>query len=182
MSAFVVALLLALTGPASLPDVDTAARFELRGRVADPLGGVIAGAHVTARSARTREARDTVTDARGQFTFRLDAGVYLVTVAADGFVEATRTVSLGDTPAESRDFVLAIAGVQESVTLTAPLIDPTVVTSTATKSATPVRDVPQSITVVSGQLMKDQLMASMGDVVRYVPGITAHQGENNRDE
>src|SRR5262249_24084072 len=69
-------------------------------------------------------------------------------------------------------------------TLTAPLLDPSVVTSTATatKSATPVRDVPQSITVVSGQLMKDQLMASMGDVVRYVPGITAHQRENNRDE
>ena len=25
-------------------------------------------------------------------------------------------------------------------------------------------------------------MTSIGDVVRYVPGITAHQGENNRDQ
>ena len=25
-------------------------------------------------------------------------------------------------------------------------------------------------------------MMSVGDVVRYVPGITAHQGENNRDD
>ena len=25
-------------------------------------------------------------------------------------------------------------------------------------------------------------MTSIADVVRYVPGITAHQGENNRDD
>ena len=38
----------------------------------------------------------------------------------------------------------------------------------------------QSITVVTDQLMKDQLMTSIEDLVRYVPGVTAHQGENNR--
>src|SRR4026209_2832143 len=30
--------------------------------------------------------------------------------------------------------------------------------------------------------MRDQMMMSVADVVRYVPGITAHQGENNRDD
>jgi len=30
--------------------------------------------------------------------------------------------------------------------------------------------------------MKDQMMMSIGDVVRYVPGIIAIQGENNRDQ
>ncbi len=182
MSAVVVSLLLALAGPTLLTSTDAVARFDLRGRVVDPLGGVIVGAHVTARSASTREARTTVSDARGEFTLLLEAGVYVVTVAADGFVETAHTVTVGETHSEMRDFVLAIAGVQESVTLTAPLLDPAVVTSTATRTTTPMRDVPQSITVVSGQLMKDQLMASMGAVVQYVPGITAHQGENNRDE
>jgi len=43
-------------------------------------------------------------------------------------------------------------------------------------------DIPQSITVVTQQLIQDQMMLSVGDVVRYVPGITAHQGENNRDQ
>jgi len=42
--------------------------------------------------------------------------------------------------------------------------------STATRTNTALRDVPQSITVVSGQQMKDQLMASIGAVVQYVPG------------
>src|SRR5204862_7979208 len=47
---------------------------------------------------------------------------------------------------------------------------------------TPLRDGPQSVTVVTRELMTDQMMMSVGDVVRYVPGITAIQGENNRDQ
>src|SRR6201999_3396942 len=31
-------------------------------------------------------------------------------------------------------------------------------------------------------LIQDQMMLSLGDVVRYVPGAAQHQGENNRDE
>src|SRR4030095_16068410 len=30
--------------------------------------------------------------------------------------------------------------------------------------------------------INDQMLLSIGDVVRYIPGITAHQGENNRDQ
>lgn len=54
--------------------------------------------------------------------------------------------------------------------------------STATKTPTPLRDVPQAVTVVSHELIKDQGMQSMADVVRYVPGITMGQGEGNRDQ
>ena len=41
---------------------------------------------------------------------------------------------------------------------------------------------PQSVTVVTKELIKDQMMMSVGDVMRYVPGISVHQGENNRDQ
>ncbi len=54
-------------------------------------------------------------------------------------------------------------------------------TSTATKTDTLLRDVPQSITVVTQQLIKDQGMQNMADVVRYVPGIGMAQGEGNRE-
>jgi catecholate siderophore receptor len=54
-------------------------------------------------------------------------------------------------------------------------------TSTATKTDTLLRDIPQSITVVTQRLIKDQAMQSMADVVRYVPGIGMAQGEGNRD-
>jgi catecholate siderophore receptor len=55
-------------------------------------------------------------------------------------------------------------------------------TATATKTDTPLLDVPQSVTVVARPLIRDQRMTTMADVVRYVPGIQVHQGENNRDQ
>ena len=55
-------------------------------------------------------------------------------------------------------------------------------TSTATKTTTLLRDVPQSVTVVTHELMRDHAMQGMADVVRYVPGITMGQGEGNRDQ
>lgn len=54
-------------------------------------------------------------------------------------------------------------------------------TSTATKTDTPLRDVPQSITVITDELIRDQSMQSMADVVRYVPGVSMGQGEGHRD-
>jgi catecholate siderophore receptor len=54
--------------------------------------------------------------------------------------------------------------------------------STATKTDTPLREVPASLTVIPSALMKDQAMQSMGDVFRYVPGVLMHQGEGNRDQ
>jgi catecholate siderophore receptor len=50
------------------------------------------------------------------------------------------------------------------------------------KDATPLRDSPQSVTVIPRQLVRDQLMLSIGDVTKFVPGIQQHQGENNRDQ
>lgn len=54
-------------------------------------------------------------------------------------------------------------------------------TSTATKTDTPLRDVPQSITVVTRELIEDQNMQNIADAVRYVPGVGMAQGEGNRD-
>lgn len=54
--------------------------------------------------------------------------------------------------------------------------------TSATKTRTPLHDIPQSIVVVSQEQIQDQALLSIGDVVRYLPGITAHQGENNRDQ
>lgn len=52
---------------------------------------------------------------------------------------------------------------------------------TATKTDTPLVNVPQSISVVTQDVMRDQAMLNMGDVVRYIPGFGMAQGEGNRD-
>lgn len=54
-------------------------------------------------------------------------------------------------------------------------------TKVATKTDTQLRNIPQSITVVTDQQIKDQDMQSMADVVRYVPGVQMAQGEGHRD-
>lgn len=53
--------------------------------------------------------------------------------------------------------------------------------ATATKTDTPLQDIPQSISVVTQDLIRDQAMQNMGDVVRYIPGFGMAQGEGNRD-
>ncbi|HYD95415.1 MAG TPA: TonB-dependent siderophore receptor [Noviherbaspirillum sp.] len=54
--------------------------------------------------------------------------------------------------------------------------------ATFTRTDTPLKEVPASLTVVPGEVMRDQAMGSIADVIRYVPGATAHQGEGNRDQ
>ncbi len=54
-------------------------------------------------------------------------------------------------------------------------------TNTATKTNTLLRDVPQAISVVTSDLIKDLSIRSIADAVRYVPGVGVSQGEGNRD-
>jgi len=54
--------------------------------------------------------------------------------------------------------------------------------STATKSSTPLRDIPQSVNVVPGQLLRDQAARSMEDALRNVPGVAASHGDGQRDQ
>jgi catecholate siderophore receptor len=55
-------------------------------------------------------------------------------------------------------------------------------TSVATKTNTPLLDIPQSVSVVTKDFIRDQGFQSLTDVTRYVPGVAIHQGEGNRDE
>jgi catecholate siderophore receptor len=72
-------------------------------------------------------------------------------------------------------------GPNSTVTVIGTRYRPAVVSS-ATRTQTPVRDVPQALTLVTEEQVRDQSFGSIGDVVRYVAGVTAHQGENNRDQ
>lgn len=54
-------------------------------------------------------------------------------------------------------------------------------TTTATKTDTALIDIPQSISLITRDLIDDQMMRSMADVVRYVPGVAMGQGEGHRD-
>lgn len=51
----------------------------------------------------------------------------------------------------------------------------------ATRTNTPLIDVPQAINVVSVKQIEDQAVNSIGDAIRYVPGVFSAQGEGNRE-
>ncbi len=51
----------------------------------------------------------------------------------------------------------------------------------AMKTDTPLLDVPQSVSIVTRDLILDQSMQNLADVVRYVPGAGMAQGEGHRD-
>lgn len=55
-------------------------------------------------------------------------------------------------------------------------------TRTATKTDTPLQNVPQAVTIVSQQQIEDRAIRSLGEVLRYVPGALAAQGEGHRDQ
>jgi catecholate siderophore receptor len=55
-------------------------------------------------------------------------------------------------------------------------------TSVATKTNTPLLNIPQSLSVITRDFIRDQSFQGLTDVTRYVPGVAVHQGEGNRDE
>ena len=96
------------------------------------------------------------------------------------------TTSLGSSPAIASEAELAAVDMAESA-------DPIVVvgqreeygvrsTSTATKTNTDIKDVPQALTVISESQVEDQQLRSIADVMYFVPGATPGTGESNRDQ
>ena len=151
----------------------------LEGRILDPAGAPISGAHVTVVPKGGLPGASADSTPEGRYSLVLEPGAYTLKVAKEGFVETVREVVL---PSSANDITLQVATVVASVTVTESAAYLAPASRTATKTLTLLRDVPQSVSVVTRELVQDQLMMSMGDVVRYTPGITAIQGENNRDQ
>ncbi|GAA4034152.1 TonB-dependent siderophore receptor [Sphingomonas rosea] len=55
-------------------------------------------------------------------------------------------------------------------------------TITGTKTDTPLKDIPQAISVVSEAQIEDQALRSVADLLMFVPGATPGTGEANRDQ
>lgn len=124
---------------------------------------------------------------QGKVTFGLE-GDFEMKQALDRLLENSglQVAQLGESFAITP--IPAANGAEQVVTLPSIQISATntnryaaTSTSTATKTNTLLRDVPQSITVITGDLIKDQSIRSLADAVRYVPGVGVSQGEGNRD-
>ena len=179
---FAVALMLFFVTPRAASAQQLPEARVVRGTVFDPSRAPIAGARIRALGKTQTPAATSATDQRGEFTLEVPPGDITVTISADGFLAASHQIAANAATPVAVEFVLQISSVQEQVDVTGRSPYQVHAVNSATKTPTPLRDVPQSVTVVTQELIKDQLMQSLGDVVRYIPGISAHQGENNRDD
>ncbi|HUE85261.1 MAG TPA: TonB-dependent siderophore receptor [Vicinamibacterales bacterium] len=172
-----VLLLAALAAPAAAalrPD-DQRTR-SISGTVFDAMGGVIAGATITLHTAHGTQQTTTRSD--GSFTFEhVLPGSATLTVVFDLFAARVIDVTRQDRPLR---IVMDPVGITEAVTVQAPAGGERRIAS-GTRTETPLRDVPQAISVVSRDLIADQAMRTMADVVNYVPGVGMAQGEGHRD-
>ena len=125
----------------------------------------IVGARVRVRSEAT--ATSLLTDSNGRFAVELPPGVYTLDFVADGFAAVSRAISINSGKSESLDIVLRpeVSTATVTVVATDALGYRTEAVNSATRTFTALRDVPQSITVVSSKQIKDQSMASIADVV-----------------
>jgi catecholate siderophore receptor len=158
------------------------ARSSLRGRVLDQNRAAIPGAKVVAEATGGSGSGSAITDQNGEFALMLEPGEYTVRITVNGFSDAVQTIRLNQGSNPFFEVILQVSGAISSVTVVDVGGYQTAAIGSATKTLTPLRDIPQSITVVTNEQIKDQMLMSISDLVRYMPGITAHQGENNRDD
>ncbi|MCA8889679.1 MAG: TonB-dependent siderophore receptor [Parvularculaceae bacterium] len=84
--------------------------------------------------------------------------------------------------ADENDLRLRLAAVKDQILVTGERVEYTSDhTASATKTDTALIDIPQSISLITRDLIDDQMMRSMADVVQYVPGVSMGQGEGHRD-
>ena len=117
---------------------------------------------------------------------RLPSLLSLLTLAFPTAVSAQYPTSPGDTSARSDTTAVDTAGRKLGpLRVVAPRrigYAAASATTTATKTPTLLRDVPQSVTTISRSVIGDLSMQSMADVVRLIPGIMMGQGEGHRDQ
>lgn len=153
----------------------------IQGRVSDETGAAIVGARVLASPSSGRTGVTASTNHKGEFALPLDPGAYQFQVMADGFADHRQDLTVAEASPAPLQIALRILEQRTTITVSEAAGYQVTTTSTATKTPTALLDIPQSIGIVSRELIKDQMMTSMADAVRYIPGITMQQGEGHRD-
>ena len=114
----------------------------------------------------------TVTDPSGHFTFSgVMPGHYQLRVFASGFQEFTRAI---DTTRDQLDLSvpLTLMPVQSSVTVPGDAQGIVVSASgTGTLTPTPLMDLPQSVQIVTREMLDTQKVFDFADALQYLPGV-----------
>ena len=95
-----------------------AAQASLRGTVRDESGAVLPGANVTVRHVDAGLTRTITTDARGSYEVAIAGGRYEIAAELPGFRTRPEQLSVGDDESRTLDFILQVAPLSLSETVT----------------------------------------------------------------
>lgn len=139
--------------------------YLLSGRVTDSNGAAIAGAQISAQGKFGGAARQTISDADGNFRFEnLPSGDYIIKVEANGFSNVVRETAI-QANADNLEIVLSAGSINEKVTVTA----------TRTQVATIDTAVP--VTVLTREELEQKPVNTVGDIFRDLLGTsTVNEG------
>jgi hypothetical protein len=155
----------------------------IQGTVADLTGAVVPGAKITARNVATGDVTVRTSTADGLYSLApLNAGVYTLTVTAQGFETLLRqNLHLDGMQVMALNLTLQVGAATTTVTVsTAP---PPLETEDATLGAAMENDVYQSIPLEMGGangVSTDQRRAT--DVAIFMPGVTNNETKNNESD
>ncbi|THU33574.1 TonB-dependent receptor [Niastella caeni] len=125
----------------------------------------------------------TVSTSTGQYELvNLAPGTYSVQVSSVGYESITKKINVAAGETQSLNFILKEALYElQQVEITGRRETGYKNTSSfiATKTATPLKDVPQAVSYVTKELMQDQAAARVGDVVKNFSGVNQFTSNND---
>jgi iron complex outermembrane receptor protein len=145
----------------------------IAGRVIDPAGAAIRGAKVTLRDRQSGADQGgmltATTNEEGQFRFeRLSPGSYQINVSAENFNLMARAVTIDESTREI-EIKLVPRGLDEFVTITAgDSAYRAEAATTALRTDIALRDTPQSIQIVTKQVIEEQAAVTASDPISMV--------------
>jgi outer membrane receptor for ferrienterochelin and colicins len=153
----ILALFLAVAVPMNAQEAGT-----VSGTVVDETGGVLPGATVTLTG--PGPSKTQVSGSDGSYRFAgVPAGSYKLTVTLSGFGAATQDVTVAGGPVEVPKVALKIAGLGETVVVTASKVESTITNAPATMS------------VITAETLATSPSQNFGDLLRSVPGTNVIQ-------
>jgi catecholate siderophore receptor len=154
-----------------------------KGTVKDANNALVPDAEVLIKNAKGKVVERTTSNKDGEFSLDcVEDGEYFLTIVKDGMSPIEQKISLSKNTEEKLEVVLQTQNVNETVIVN---IEPEFVSTTseaATKTSTPLRDIPQSVEIINRQLLDSQAVLSLKDALYNVTAVSVAQGEGRRDQ
>jgi iron complex outermembrane receptor protein len=177
------AILVAVTVAFFLPNLASAQTetASITGVVKDQQGGVVREAEVSATRIETGAVASTKTNVEGTYFFTgLVPGHFRIAVTKQGFKEAVTNKFTLDVDAKAeQDFTLLVGAATETVQVntTAPDSYAALDSSSATRTDTPLIEVPQSVETITRTVLTEQDVHTLAGALVNVSGVVPTKPE-----